>query len=136
MMRQIVCYMIIIMIIGCTGAAEDYYIGGKYAFSDNQIIQAKKKNGVLVTKTVVDYVVHTYNYDNEEKFIIAYQIPYNAYEVSSTNAYWIIDVEHERVYGPMSLKDFRKKKEQLHVNLDFKKNIGSSMWCSGRLQQK
>ncbi|MBP3219995.1 MAG: DUF3997 domain-containing protein [Prevotella sp.] len=134
-MRNILCLFSIAMIIGCVGPTRDYYIGGKYAFSDNQIIKVKKTDRGVVTETVIDYVVHTYNYDNEEKFIIAYQVPVIATtSVRPSDAYWIIDIEHERVLGPMTLQKFQQDKKRLHINLEFQRDIGSSEWRAGRLE--
>lgn len=134
-MRHVLYFFSIVMIIGCVESTRDYYIGGKYAFSDNQIIKAKKTDRGLITETVIDYVVHTYNYDNEEKFIIAYQVPVTTTtSVRPSGAYWIIDVENERVLGPMTLQIFQQEKERFHINIDFQRDIGSSEWRAGHLQ--
>ena len=134
-MRHVLYFFSIVMIIGCVESTRDYYIGGKYAFSDNQIIKAKKTDRGLITETVIDYVVHTYNYDNEEKFVIAYQVPVTTTtSVRPSGAYWIIDVEHERVLGPMTLQIFQQEKERFHINIDFQRDIGSSEWRAGHLR--
>ena len=134
-MRHVLYFFSIVMIIGCVESTRDYYIGGKYAFSDNQIIKAKKTDRGLITETVIDYVVHTYNYDNDEKFVIAYQVPVTTTtSVRPSGAYWIIDVEHERVFGPMTLQKFQQEKERFHINIDFQRDIGSSEWRAGHLQ--
>ena len=127
-MKKIISFLIGVLCVGCTSLFRPYYIGGKYAFSDNRIEKRTLHND---DSTVIDLVVHSYNTTDDDKFIIAYQIPLDSIDRPlPTEYYWLIDVENDSIYGPLTLKAFMDTKRRLGVHLTFKKYIGSTSWCN------
>ena len=113
---------------------RDYFIGGKYAFSDNKIIKCvDHQSKIAKTETVIGYAVQTYNYDENEDYIIAYQTNENGDERRIDN-FWIIDVKHDKIHGPMNIKQFKQLKQKLGIELKFDRSIGSTRWREGHLQ--
>lgn len=119
---------------GCSSMYRPYYtsIGGKYIYNDFRICKlvGEDKGSVVGVKIIVDLTVHSYNYDKDKNYIIAYQIPSDSIGSPLPECYWLIDVQNDSIYGPLTLKSFMDTKRRLGVHLTFDKNIGSTTWCN------
>lgn len=93
-------------------------------------LNGEEKGDVIGVNIIVDLTVHSYNYDKDEKYIIAYQIPSDSIGRPLPECYWLIDVQNDSIYGPLTLKSFMDTKRRLGVHLTFKKYIGSTTWCN------
>ena len=133
-MNKFYLFLTTILLCGCQEMGRDYFIGGKYAFSDNKIIKyVDHQSKIAETETVIGYAVQTYNYDENEDYIIAYQTNENGDERRIDN-FWIIDVKHDKIHGPMNIKQFKQLKQKLGIELKFDRSIGSTRWREGHLQ--
>ena len=113
-------------------SCEAQSISGKYIYNDFRICKlvGEDKGSVVGVKIIVDLTVHSYNYDKDENYIIAYQIPSDSIGKPLPECYWLIDVQNDSIYGPLTLKSFMAMKRKLGVHLTFDKNIGSTTWCN------
>ena len=133
-MNKFYLIITIILLCGCKEMGRDYFIGGKYAFSDNKIIKCVgHQSENTETETVIGYFVHTYNFDDNENYIIAYQTNDNV-DVRRIDSFWIIDVKHDKIYGPMNIRQFKQLKQKFGIELKFDRSIVSSRWREGRLR--
>lgn len=133
-MNKFYLFLTTILLCGCQEMGRDYFIGGKYAFSDNKIIKCvDHQSKIAETETVIGYAVQTYNFDENEDYIIAYQTNENGDERRIDN-FWIIDVKNDKIHGPMNIKQFKQLKQKLGIELKFDRSIGSTRWREGHLQ--
>lgn len=116
---------LVMVLVGCAGLG-DYTIKltNKYdviRLSANQVVIAKENGESSWGENVVPGKVVEVGYD--KKFIVAKQLglqpsPDNPNGVAhySKVGYWILDVENEKTFGPLSEEDFKSKKDELGVS--------------------
>ena len=129
---------VLLLLCGCHDSYHE--LGGRYIYMNDRIDKELDGGGLGWTpiEPLIPEKVLNYNYDNA--FIIAYQIPSREwFDFETVNAitkekadsieqlynkmydihycYWIIDKKKTQLYGPLDKKEFEKKCKIMGVKL-------------------
>ena len=141
------------VLVSCLGV---FYIdlGNKYAWLENRIIvkiTEEKENALYYDLLIRPQVL---NYDDDDKFIIAYQVYdgsewYDSIQREEEKdslfaqfelikklkyCYWIIDKETGKVFGPMKKKEFENRCKVMHIEAKMKQWKEKTFWEGREMQ--
>lgn len=154
-MKRITKYILFVMTLICCGCHGDWAeIGDKGYVYANGTISKLIRDGIA--ETVIEEEV--LNYAADDNYIVVHQVPDESFikileeglpqkKIDSLeqkfqvmrkihDCYWIIDMNTDRVLGPMNKNDFEKKCHSLQVTAQLDPKYEKKPWSERRKSQR